>query len=203
MLFRGPSQLGYLLGSWLLGLGCVTGTVVMVGLGHWKNDPDSPVPWFVPVSYRLGMFTLSLLGFWILFRSTRLVTAIDLGKGGLMRISVHRIVPFPFVPSRSLVIAPYDLKLPREVIRPGQVPQYAEMPREDSRSAPLRFGTWVGKKISFSLWSFFAGQRKILTHEGFLNASIKGQTGFFKIDIAGDFPHGSRSLIDVSTLHEA
>ena len=203
-LFRAPSHFGYLLGSWLLGLGCISGSLFMLDDGHWKEDPNSPFPWFVPVAYRLSILIMAGLGFWVLWQSRRLVTAIDLVEVAgerRMRVSIHRIVPFPFVPPRRLLIAPYDLQLPEKAIRPGQVPRFAEMPQEDNRSRPLRFGTWVGKKISFSLWSFFASQRKIMTHEGFMTASIKGQTEFFKIDIAGTFPYGARSLIDVSTQH--
>ncbi len=56
----------------------------------------------------------------------------------------------------------------------------------------------MAKKISFTLWSFFAGQRKIFTHEGFAIASVKGKNAF-KIDLEGTFPNGMWSLVDVST----
>lgn len=201
-LFRAPSHFAYLLGSWLLGLGCISTAAYIYLDGHWKQEPDSPLPFFVPVANMLTLLIIASLGPWVLIRASNLVAAIDLIKtaaGIRMRISVRRALPAPFVPHREIIIAPYDLHLPRSAIRPATVPQFATMPQENDSSKPLRFGTWVARKISFTLWSFFAGQRKIFTHEGFLIASINGKNAF-KIDIDGTFPDGAWSLVDVSTL---
>ena len=119
-----------------------------------------------------------------------------------MRISVRRPVPVPFIPQRKIVVAPYELLLPTSAIRPAAVPKFAEMPQEGKADKPLRFGTWAAKKISFTIWSFFTGSRKIFTHEGFLIASVEGQKAGLKIDIEGTFPNGVWSLVDVSTLGE-
>lgn len=202
-LFRAPSHFAYLLGSWVLAVGCISSAVYTYWLGHWKTEEGSDLPFFVPVANALTLLTIGSLGSWILMRSTNLVTAIDLVKtagGCKMRVSVRRAVPAPFVPHRQLIIAPYDLHLPTNVIRPATVPQFAQMPQEDNRSRPLRFGTWAAKRISFTLWSFFAGQRKIFTHEGFLIAGIEGQNAGLKIDLEGTFPNGVWNLVDISTL---
>jgi hypothetical protein len=204
-LYKTPSHFWYIIGSWAMGLGCIASSAYMIELGLWKEDPNSNLPFFVPIGYKLSIITTFLLANWILFRSTRLVTAIDLVKqAGVvrMRVCVRRIAPLPFLPPRRLYIAPYNLQIPKSAIRSAEVPKFARMPREDSRSNSLMFGTWAAKKVSFSLWKGFAAQRQIWTHEGFLKASIKGQTGHFKIDLEGQFPNGARNFVDVSGTEE-
>lgn len=203
-LYRAPSHFWYLLGSWVLGISCLTGAAGLIWLGHWKEDKESGLPFFVPVGYQLSIITTTGFAAWILLRSARLVTAIDLVKHareGKMRVCVSRIVPLPFIPPRRIYISPYNLRIPRSANRPLEVPAYARMPQEDS-SKPLRFGSWAARKISFSLWRIFASQRKILTQDGFFYATIKGQWWCFKIDLEGTFPNGSKNLVDVSSREE-
>jgi hypothetical protein len=212
-LFKAPSHFAYLLGSWVLSISCILGAVFTYSTGLWKTEKSPNLPgtaphqkglaFFVPVANLLTIFTIGMLGSWILVRSVNLVTAIDLIKtaaGTRMRVSVRR--PVPIFPQRQIIIAPYDLLLPRNVIRPSGVPTFAEMPQEGKGSKPLRFGTWAAKQLSFSLWSFFNGSRKIFTHEGFLITNIQGQTAGLKVDIEGTFPNGVWNLIEVSTLGE-
>jgi hypothetical protein len=200
-LYKAPPHFWYIVGSWAMGLGCLASSAYMIELGLWKEDPNSTLPFFVPIGYKLSIITTFLLANWVLFRSTRLVTSIDLVKHAeavRTRVCVRRIAPLPFLPPRRLYIAPYNLQIPTSAIRSAEVPKFARMPREDNRRKSLMFGTWAAKKISFSLWKVFAAQRQIWTHEGFLKASIKGQTGHFKIDLEGQFPNGVRNFIDVS-----
>lgn len=212
-LFKAPSHFAYLLGSWVISLSCIAAAMYTYFSGLWKTEssPDLPgsaprrpgLAFFVPVANVLTMITIGTLGSWILVRSSNLVTAIELIKtaaGIRMRVSVRR--PIPILPQRKLVIAPYDLLLPRSAIRPASVPSFAEMPDEGKGSKPLRFGTWAAKKISFKLWSYFNGSRKIFTHEGFLVANVRGQKEGYKVDIEGTFPNGVWNLVEVSTLEE-
>ena len=204
-LFRAPSHFAYLLGSWVLSIACISSAAYTYSLGLWKEDKDSNLPFFVPVANLLTLLTIGSLGSWILIRSTNLVTAIDLIKtagGTKMRVSVRRPVPLPFVPNKKIIVAPYELLLPTNAVRPATVPKFAEMPQEGKDDKPLRFGTWAAKRISFTIWSFFTGSRKIFTHEGFLIASVEGQKAGLKIDIEGTFPNGVWNLVDVSTLGE-
>jgi hypothetical protein len=212
-LFKAPSHFAYLLGSWVISISCISAALWTYSTGLWKSESSLNLPgsaphqkglaFFVPVANVLTMITIGMLGSWVLVRSVNLVTAIDLIKtaaGTRMRISVRRAVPL--FPQRKLVIAPYEFLLPRSAIRPAGVPSFAEMPDEGKGSKPLRFGTWAAKKISFTLWSYFNGSRKIFTHEGFLIANTQGKTEGLKVDIEGMFPNGVWNLVEVSTLAE-
>jgi hypothetical protein len=58
---------------------------------------------------------------------------------------------------------------------------------------PLR----IIQRISLTLWTYFAGMRKVFTHEGFLDVTINGTKGFWKLDTAGHFANGGQDLLNI------
>ena len=161
----------------------------------WEAQPG--FPWWIAVGNRLGLACFALMGGWVVLRATRHITSINLiqkAEGVKMLVVVRRTVPLPFVSAKRIVIEPTDFVLPSRMIVQLAIPQWANVEVKDIKgNLPSR----ILKHISVGTWTFFAGCRKVFTHEGFMDVTIKDQSGFYKLDTDGRFSKGGRSLLEI------
>ena len=160
-------------------------------------EPQPGFPWWIATANRLGMACFALMGGWVVLRATRHITSIKLIRNGeavKMLVTVRRIVPLPFVPPKKIITNPTDLVLPSRMVAQLAIPQWADVEIGDIKgSLPSR----ILKRTSIALWTFFAGSRKVFTNEGFMDVSINGQSGSYKLDTDGKFAKGGRSLLQI------
>ena len=132
-----------------------------------------------------------------MLRATRHITSIKLmlkDDRVKMLVTVRRMIPLPFVPPKKLVTDPVDFILPSRMVAQLAIPTWLDnQGTEISGSLSSR----IVKRISLSLWTFFAGMRKVFTHEGFLDVAINGTNGLWKLDTTGDFASGGRNLLNI------
>ena len=111
-----------------------------------------------------------------------------------MLVTVRRMIPLPFVPPKKVVTDPVDFVLPSRMVAQLAIPTWLDSQgMEISGSLSSR----IVKRISLAFWTFFAGMRKVFTHEGFLDVTINGTKGLWKLDTAGDFASGGRNLLNI------
>jgi hypothetical protein len=195
LLYKAPSHAGFLTATFLSGSLCLIGAVATSSTELWKAQEG--LPWWVNTANRLGIICFAFLGGWIVLRATRHITSIKLmlkDDRVKMLVTVRRMIPLPFVPSKKLVTDPVDFILPSRMVAQLAIPTWLDSQgTEISGSLPSR----IVKRISLALWTFFAGMRKVFTHEGFLDVTINGTNGFWKLDTAGDFANGGRNLLNI------
>jgi hypothetical protein len=111
-----------------------------------------------------------------------------------MLVTVRRMIPLPFVPPKKVVTDPVDFILPSRMVAQLAIPTWLDSQgMEISGSLSSR----IVKRISLAFWTFFADMRKVFTHEGFLDVTINGTKGLWKLDTAGDFASGGRNLLNI------
>ena len=195
LLYKAPSHAGFLTATFLCGSMCLIGAVATSSTELWKVQEG--LPWWVNTANRLGIICFAFLGGWIVLRATRHITSIKLmlkDDRVKMLVTVRRMIPLPFVPSKKLVTEPVDFILPSRMVAQLAIPTWLDnQGTEISGSLSSR----IVKRISLSLWTFFAGMRKVFTHEGFLDVAINGTNGLWKLDTAGDFASGGRNLLNI------
>ena len=132
-----------------------------------------------------------------MLRATRHITSIKLmlrDDKVKMLVTVRRVIPLPFVPSKKIVTSPVDFVLPSRMVAQFSMPKWLDIQDIDiSGSLSQR----IIRRISRTIWTYFAGMRKVFTHEGFLDVKINGTKGFWKLDTAGDFASGGQNLLDI------
>jgi hypothetical protein len=195
LLYKAPSHAGFLTATFLSGSMCLIGAVATSSTELWK--PQVGLPWWVGTANRLGIICFAFLGGWIVLRATRHITSIKLmlkDDRVKMLVTVRRMIPLPFVPSKKLVMDPVDFILPSRMVAQLAIPTWLDnQGTEISGSLSSR----IVKRISLALWTYFAGMRKVFTHEGFLDVTINGKKGLWKLDTAGDFAKGGRNLLNI------
>jgi hypothetical protein len=111
-----------------------------------------------------------------------------------MLVTVRRMIPLPFVPPKKVVTDPVDFILPSRMVAQLAIPTWLDSQgMEISGSLSSR----IVKRIGLAFWTFFADMRKVFTHEGFLDVTINGTKGLWKLDTAGDFASGGRNLLNI------
>lgn len=169
----------------------------MIANGFWKPQPG--LPFFVPIANRLSMAAMTFIGGWIILRASRHITSIRLLKqDGVVKmlLTVRRTVPLPFVKPRKIVIDPFDFVIPSRMVEQLKTPVWAETQHDGTGNSPTKT---VRSGFSFSRWAWnvFAGFRKVFTHEGFLDVTLNGRDGKWKLDTAGEFANGGQYLLDI------
>lgn len=179
-LYTTPRNVAYTAGAYFFGFGCIGGAIWFFFENFSHQRDTSALPWFVPVSYRLSMIVLSLLGGWIILRSGKQVKTVNLiQESGRVKvlITMRKPFPLPFLRPRQIVSDVNDFVLPRElVLSPSDY--------QSLTSNPIPEKTGILASISRLFSGFFLNTRRIFTQEGFVIATIKNETGF-KLDIRG------------------
>lgn len=174
---------------------CFTGALITSSTELWKAQAG--LPWWINTANRLGIMCFAFLGGWMVLKAARHITSIRLmlqDDHVKMLVTVRRMVPLPFVPSKKIVISPVDFLLPSRMVAQLTAPKWLDHHDSDIRAPlPLR----LVRRISLTLWTFFASMRKVFTHEGFLDVKVNGTNGCWKLDTAGDFAGGGRNLLDI------
>jgi hypothetical protein len=195
ILYQAPSHAGFLTATFVTGTMCLAGAVLTSSTELWKAQAG--LPWWINTANRLGIMCFAVLGGWIVLRAARHITSIKLmlrDDKVKMLVTVRRTIPLPFVPSKTIVIRPVDFVLPSRMVTQLSVPKWLDNQDHDiTGPLPLR----IIKRISLMLWTYFAGMRKVFTHEGFLDVKINGTRGVWKLDTAGHFASGGRNLLDI------
>ena len=193
-LYQAPSHAGFLAATFLTGTMCLIGVVSTFSTDLWKS-PE--VPWWINAANRMGIVCFTFLGGWIILRATRHITSIKLMRQGdsvKMLVTVRRMIPLPLVPAKTIVTDPVDFVLPSRMVAQLAMPSWLDnQGPEIAGTLPSR----ILKRISLALWTFFAGMRKVFTHEGFLDVTIEGTNGLWKLDSAGSFAQGGRNLLNI------
>jgi hypothetical protein len=197
LLYKAPSHAGFLTATFLTGTMCLFGAVATSSTELWKAQAG--LPWWINTANRLGIMCFAFLGGWIVLRATRHITSIKLMRKDdrvRMLVTVRRMIPLPFVPPKQIVTNPVDFVLPSRMVAQLSIPRWLDIQGPEIMGPlPLR----IIKRISLALWTFFAGMRKVFTHEGFLDVTIKGTKGVWKLDTAGEFASGGWRLLDIVT----
>jgi len=200
LLYKAPSHAGFLTATFLSGSMCLIGAVATSSTELWKQQAG--LPWWINTANRLGIICFAFLGGWIVLRATRHITSIKLmlkDDRVKMLVTVRRMIPLPFVPSKKLVTDPVDFILPSRMVAQLAIPKWLDnQGTEFSGSLSSR----IVKHISLTLWTYFAGMRKVFTHEGFLDVTINGTKGLWKLDTAGDFASGGRNLLNLVSFEK-
>jgi hypothetical protein len=195
LLYQAPSHAGFLTATFLTGTMCLAGAALTSSTELWKAQAG--LPWWINTANRLGIMCFAFLGGWIVLRATRHITSIKLllrDDKVRMLVTVRRMIPLPFVPSKKIVTNPVDFVLPSRMVAQLAIPRWLiNQDPEITGPLPLR----IVKRISLMLWTYFTGMRKVFTHEGFLDVKINGTKGVWKLDAAGDFANGGRSLFNI------
>jgi hypothetical protein len=195
LLYQAPSHVGFLTATFLTGTMCLFGAAATSSTELWK--PQEGLPWWINTAYRLGIICFAFLGGWIVLRATRHITSIKLmpkGERVKILVTVRRMIPLPFVPPKKIVTDPVDFVLPSRMVAQVAIPTWLGS-QEPKITGPL--SSRIAKRISLALWTYFAGMRKVFTHEGFLDVKIKGTNGLWKLDTAGNFAGKGRNLLDI------
>jgi hypothetical protein len=195
LLYQAPSHAGFLTATFLTGTMCLIGAVATSSTELWK--PQAGLPLWINAANRLGIICFAFLGGWIVLRATRHITSIKLllrDDKVKMLVTVRRMIPIPFVPSKKIITNPVDFILPSRMVAQLAIPTWLD---NQGPEITGRFSSRIVKRISLALWTFFAGMRKVFTHEGFLDVTINGNKGLWKLDTAGKFASGGRNLLDI------
>ena len=161
----------------------------------WKAQPG--IHWLINSANRMGIACFTFLAGWIMLRATRHITSIKLTLKDdkvKMLVTVRRTIPLPFIPSKEIATDPADFVLPSRMVAQLAIPKWLDIQGPEV-TGPL--SSRIIKRISLVLWTFFAGMRKVFTHEGFMDVTINGTKGLWKLDTAGDFANGGRNLLDI------
>ena len=111
-----------------------------------------------------------------------------------MLVTVRRMIPFPLVPSKKIVMDPIDFVLPSRMVAQMAMPSWLD---NQGQKITGTLTSRIVNRISLALWTFFAGMRKVFTHEGFLDVTIHGTKGLWKLDTSGTFAKDGRNLFDI------
>lgn len=197
-LYQAPSHAGFLTATFVTSTMCLVGAVLTSSTELWKVQAG--LPWWVNMANGLGIMCFAFLGGWIVLRAARHITSIKLmlrDDKVKMLVTVRRTIPLPFVPSKTIITSPVDFILPSRMVAQLSIPKWLDN-QEPDITKPLSLR--IIKRISLSLWTYFAGMRKVFTHEGFLDVKINGTKGLWKLDTAGHFASGGRNLLDIVTF---
>jgi hypothetical protein len=187
-LFRAPSHAGFMCTGWLAGAVCFAGALIILNQRLYEQNKE--LSWIVPVAYRIVVIFLVALSGWSIIRSSRLLSSIEILPGpnkAKLLLRVRRNIPLPFIKPKALIVDTSDLSLGRGVI--------AAMERSvpDARSSGnLDSGilSRIRKRISISLFRFFAGARQYIFSDGIIQVYVEGYSGAWKLDSKGHFLDG-------------
>jgi hypothetical protein len=195
VIYQAPSHAGFLTAAFVTGTMCLVGAVLTSSTELWKAQAG--LPWWINTANRLGIMCFAFLGGWIVLRAARHITSIKLmlrDDKVKMLVTVRRTIPLPFIPSKTIVTSPVDFVLPSRMVAQLSIPKWLDSQNLNATGPlPLR----IIQRISLMLWTYFAGMRKVFTHEGFLDVKINGTKGFWKLDTAGHFANGGRDLLNI------
>ena len=184
LLYEAPKSLSYSVNAHILGIACIGSTLWLLSSQFWKA-PD--LPWIVPLSYRLSMFVMTGLGFWMIYRTWGQVKRIELiSQMSRARIQTTIRKRVPFMKPQQIVSDVDEFVLPRS------------MESFDSEIGPIEAisteGMTITQRISYFIWRNVLAVRRLFTNELFIVTKIKSIQGY-KIDYTGDFPQGLDKLV--------
>ena len=198
-IYRAPSHMGLLASSWIISGSCIAGTLALGWLGHWAYEQDSGLPWFVSVAYRLGMVGLTGAAFLLVFRTTRLVSALDLvSQNGTVKLAVRMRRDFPLLRPKQYVVAPYNFVMDRTFV--AQIEEPAWLSESSEAKKPL--GKAVLHFLSALFFYPFAAFRKLFTLEGIMKVAINDPKKGLQLDTNGKFSNGAEDLIKIATIKD-
>ncbi|PWY70363.1 hypothetical protein BO94DRAFT_539829 [Aspergillus sclerotioniger CBS 115572] len=197
VLFRAPSQRGYVLGAYGIAAFCFAYSVYNSNAVF--RDPVVPLP-----MWQQGLFggicvTMSVMGTVFLFKTTRLiktVKALPINGHTHLRFTVRSMIPFrkPYefdvLPrqiafSRRLVVSPDSL--PESLVDSAPVSPGNAGPRAMTYAGEekVSFFRHPLKKTSMGLWKLFRSIRQIFSQEDFILMEVEGQKGVLRMDSGG------------------
>ncbi|GKZ67040.1 structural maintenance of chromosomes protein 1 [Aspergillus niger] len=197
VLFRAPSQRGYVLGAYGIAGFCFAYAVYNSNAVF--RDPLIPLPMWQQALFGGICVTMSVMGTVFLFKTTRLIRAIravNVNGHTHLRFTVRSVVPFrkPYefdaLPrqiafSRRLVISPDsspDMLLESIPDAPGIA---GERTVAQGEQAKVSFFKAPFKKMSMSMWRLFRSVRQIFSQEDFILLEVEGQKGVLRMDSGG------------------
>ncbi|BCR93950.1 uncharacterized protein AKAW2_10996A [Aspergillus luchuensis] len=197
VLFRAPSQRGYVLGAYGIAGFCFAYAVYNSNAVF--RDPLIPLPMWQQALFGGICVTMSVMGTVFLFKTTRLIRAIravNVNGHTHLRFTVRSVVPFrkPYefdaLPrqiafSRRLVISPDsspDMLLESIPDAPGIA---GERTVAQGEQAKVSFFKAPFKRMSMSMWRLFRSVRQIFSQEDFILLEVEGQKGVLRMDSGG------------------
>lgn len=186
LLFKAPSHAGFISAAWTAGALCLGGALIISSQRLYEANPG--LPWFVPGVYRIVAIFMVAFGTWAILRSSRLISSIEILPGkekARLLFSIRRNIPLPFIKPKKMTLYASDITLERKVVTMmGQPPADAG-------------SLGIARRISGTLFSFFAGSRQFFFSDGIVNVHVAGHKGTWKLDWNGLFLDGGRPLFQL------
>jgi hypothetical protein len=219
--FRPSSHFGIYAASYIAGATALTVAGFLAYGNLWAYQPDSGLPWIVPVAHRCGIIVFSVIGWLAILRSTRFVKSMDLvSVDGVVKLVTEVRRPLPFLPPRRIVTAPYALRMDYKFVAPLEYPEWMQHQEESAqrtvptsntqaagdsaaasskalRPSPL---TVIARTISKAFYYPFASTRRLLTREGFMFIEFEGVKGKMLLDTQGRFSNAGDDLVAMGLI---
>lgn len=155
--------------SYIIAGSCLITAGSLAFLNQEVYDPNGDLPWFVGVSWRLGIITFTIVGGFALIRPLNMVRSIDLvKKNDIVKLLVQVRRPVAFMRPKGYIIDPFDLKVKQTLVRPMEEAQSTEAASSQSFN-PI---SYITRSISQAIYYPFFWVRKLMTFEGVMKVSI-------------------------------
>ncbi|RAL02937.1 uncharacterized protein BO80DRAFT_402734 [Aspergillus ibericus CBS 121593] len=197
VLFRAPSQRGYVLGAYGIAAFCFAYSVYNSNAVF--RDPLVPLPMWQQGLFGGICITMSVMGTVFLFKTTRLIKAVKalpINGHTHLRFTVRSMIPFrkPYefdaLPrqiafSRRLVVSPDSLPESLMDTLPDSAGNAGPQAAAHGQPEKVSFFRHPLKRTSMAFWRLFRSVRQIFSQEDFILLEVEGQKGVLRMDSGG------------------
>lgn len=197
-IYKAPSHRGLYGASYIIAGSCLVIAGGLAFLNQDAYDPNSELPWFVSVSWRLGIITFTIIGGFAFIRPLNMVRSIDLIKQhDTVKLLVRVRRPLAFLRPRSHILDPFDLKVKQTLVRPME-----DVSSSQSSTQPFNPISYIVRSISQTIYYPFFWVRKLMTFEGVMRVSLADgdKTTKCNLDIDGTWSNEGQDFIRLTEI---
>lgn len=182
ILYRAPSQTGYITFAYVNGIFLLTTAAVIYS--EMVLHAPSGLAWWVPFVYKIISASMVVLGGYAILRASNLVArVVAVPTNGVLRFHIEskRLFPMPLVPRKTFNVLPDVVEMESTRVTAADLPH--AIIKDTSSSEGVTSAPSVTSRLRGFLSACLRSQRRVITQKGFAYIAMKDRWGLWKIDL--------------------